>query len=283
MESPFPYRDRYGAPRPARLAGLPLPPARMPLWRDGRPLKRWRYAAAFAPELALCAGDVHIGPLRQSFWAVWDRRTKRLYERTRLLGAEVSLAAGRVRVTAPGVAVELVLEEQDGIETLCPHGRSWVWTRKQAAVPARGTVALGGAAPLALAARAVIDDTAGYHARHTEWRWSAGVGTARDGRAVGWNLVAGVNDPPRGSERTVWVDGEPREVGACRFAPDLAAVETEGARLDCAAEAVRTREENLLLGRSSYRQPFGTFSGRLPGGIELAEGYGVMEEHAARW
>jgi hypothetical protein len=35
--------------------------------------------------------------------------------------------------------------------------------------------------------------------------------------------------------------------------------------------------------RSDYRQPFGTFAGTLPGGIELAEGYGVMEEHDVRW
>ena len=50
-----------------------------------------------------------------------------------------------------------------------------------------------------------------------------------------------------------------------------------------AAEATRERRENLLLVRSFYRQPFGTFSGALPGGVALAEGYGVMEEHDVRW
>jgi hypothetical protein len=35
--------------------------------------------------------------------------------------------------------------------------------------------------------------------------------------------------------------------------------------------------------RSRYRQHFGTFSGVLPDGIELAEGYGVMERHEVRW
>jgi hypothetical protein len=34
---------------------------------------------------------------------------------------------------------------------------------------------------------------------------------------------------------------------------------------------------------SDYRQPFGTASGTLPGGIELASGAGVMERHHARW
>jgi hypothetical protein len=30
-------------------------------------------------------------------------------------------------------------------------------------------------------------------------------------------------------------------------------------------------------------QPFGAFSGELPGGIELAGARGVMERHFARW
>ena len=41
--------------------------------------------------------------------------------------------------------------------------------------------------------------------------------------------------------------------------------------------------ENLLIVRSRYRQPFGTFAGALPGGIELAAGVGVMERHEALW
>jgi hypothetical protein len=128
-------------------------------------------------------------------------------------------------------------------------------------------------------ARAVIDDTAAYYERHTAWSWSAGVGRARDGRELAWNLVSGVNDPPTNSERTVWIDGEPYEAPPCTFASDLSAV--NGLRFH--SEAVRERGENLLLIRSRYRQPFGTFSGQLPGGTQLAEGYGVMEAHDVWW
>lgn len=35
--------------------------------------------------------------------------------------------------------------------------------------------------------------------------------------------------------------------------------------------------------RSSYAQPFGTFTGTLPGGVTLAEGLGVLERHDAVW
>jgi hypothetical protein len=217
----------------------------------------------------LCAAVVRIGPVRQSFWAVWDR--ERLQEETHFRVSGVALPHGRLVV--PG-RIDITLEEQAGIETVCPTGDSYAWTRKQGGVAARGTV-MG----RQIQARAVVDDTAGYYARHTRWQWSAGVGRATDGRQLAWNLVAGVNDPPANSERTVWIEGEPQEVSPCTFAADLTAVD----RLLFHAEAVRERSENFLLLRSSYRQPFGTFSGELPGGIELADGYGVMEAHDVRW
>ena len=75
------------------------------------------------------------------------------------------------------------------------------------------------------------------------------------------------------------MDGAPVEIGPSAFAADLSGVD----ELRFSSEAVRESNDNLLLIRSSYRQPFGTFSGRLAGGIELAEGYGVMEEHDVWW
>ncbi len=106
-----------------------------------------------------------------------------------------------------------------------------------------------------------------------------GVGVAIDGREVAWNLVSGVNDPPAGSERTVWIGGEEFEPPGSQFMPDLAGVDE--LRFD--PEATRERVDNLLLVRSRYRQPFGAFSGQLPGAVTLAHGYGVMEEHHAWW
>jgi hypothetical protein len=274
----MPYRGTFGDPRPAQLAAIALPPLNMPSRLRLRPLKAWRYVGVFGPNLMLCLGRVRVGRAYQSFWAVWDREAHRLHERTTIGRGEVQFAPGRARVLGRDVRVELHLEEVPGVETICPAGQSYGWTRKQGGVRATGTVELDGIRR-ELDAGAVIDDTAAYYPRHTHWRWSAGVGIATDGRALAWNLVAGVNDPPIGSERTVWVDGHAREVGPCDFAQDLSGV--DGLRFQ--AEATRERRENLLLIRSSYRQPFGTFSGELPGGIELAEGYGVMEEQEAWW
>jgi hypothetical protein len=183
-----------------------------------------------------------------------------------------------VSVADADVTVDLELAEVPGIETVCGSGSSYGWTRKQGGIRARGLVRVSGR-DVPLDARAVVDDTAAYYERHTRWRWSAGVGLASDGRELAWNLVSGVNDPTRGSERTVWIDGRPTETRPSEFDGELRSV--DGLRFT--AEAVRERRDNLLLIRSSYRQPFGTFTGALPGGVELAEGYGVMEEHDAWW
>ena len=266
------HRGTFGLIRPAALDRVPLPPVRMPAWRGSRPLKRWRYVGVYGPELMLCVGSARVGPGRQSFWAVWDRATQRLRERTRRSGGGVRLGMdrpGRVLVLDGGVEIDLTLEEVDGVETICPvDGRpgAYAWTRKQGGVRAHGTVCVDGVVR-ELDALAIVDDSAGYHARHTAWQWCAGVGRADDGRPVAWNLVSGINDPPRDSERTVWIGGVPVEVGpAARFAEDLSAVATDdGVDLRFSAEAVRERRERLLLVRSEYRQPFGTFAGTLPG------------------
>jgi hypothetical protein len=263
------------------------------LFDHGRPLKRWRWVGVFDQDLMVCAAQVRIGPARQSFWALHTPADGVLRERTRLMPrrGEVELEhgspggdPGRLRIADRGVSLDLELDEQAGIVARCPNGRSESWTRKQAGVAARGTLALDGAAPRPVEALAVIDDSAGYHARLTEWRWSAGVGVAPDGTPLAWNLVSGVNDPPSGSERAVWVDGAPHEVGPVEFDPALRSLsDGEGSELRFAAEAERARRENLLLVSSEYRAPFGTFTGTLPGGVELASGRGVMEHHRARW
>jgi hypothetical protein len=274
----LPYRGTFGDSRPAAFDALPLPPRPMPARDRLRPLKAWRYVGVYGSELMLCVGNVRIGPARQSFWALWDRKNHGLHERTAIGRGKLRLSPGRVRLADGEVSLDLALEETAGIETVCGSGSSYAWTRKQGGVHARGRVQIAGR-ERALDAYAVIDDTAGYYERHTRWRWSAGVGLATDGRALAWNLVSGVNDPGRGSERTVWVDGRPAETGPSAFGEDLRSV--DGLRFT--PEAIRERSDNLLLIRSSYRQPFGTFSGAVLGHVELAEGYGVMEEHDAWW
>lgn len=261
-----------------RALGLALPPAPMPIRAGARPLKRWLYVGVYTAELMLCMGEARVGPIPQRWWAV-AMPDGTLRERTTISRAGVEIDRTGVRVRSRGIEVELTLGEREPVEVVSPAGGSYIWTRKQAAVPCVGTVSIDGRAFRIDGDCALVDESAGYHDRHTRWRWSAGVGRSEDGRRVGWNLVDGIHDAPQRSERTVWVDGEPREVGQVGFAPDLSAV----AGLRFTEWSAREDNTNLLWLRSVYRQPFGAFAGELPGGLALAEGYGVMESHDVRW
>jgi hypothetical protein len=250
---------------------LPLPPHRMPALHGRRPLKRWQYVGVYRPDVMLCVGDARVAGIRQRWWAV-ALPDGSLFEG----GRGVSVEADRVRVRD---VLDLELASPEGVEVVSPHGRSYVWTMKLAPVHVRGTVSAGGHTFELDGEDGFVDRSAGYHARHTAWKWSAGIGRAVDGRAVAWNLVDGVHDTLENSERTVWIDGRPQEVPPQEFADDLSRV----GDLEFREWSVREANRNLLVMRNRYRQPFGEFSGTLPGGLALAEGHGVMEEHDVLW
>jgi hypothetical protein len=179
--------------------------------------------------------------------------------------------------------VKLRPADRTPVESVCPTSEGqYTWTRKSADVPIHCDVRVNENRWRA-DARGIIDDSAGYHPHHTVWSWSAGIGASDDGRAVGWNLVSGTNDPPHRSERAIWIDGDPFEPGPVEFDGLDAVAFDEGSRLSFDAECERARRESRPFIRYSYRQPMGTFTGSLPGGIELEHGLGVMEHHDAVW
>ena len=256
--------------------------ASLPLFDHGQLRKRWRYIGLFAEEVMLCAARAEVGPLTQSFWVLLDRSSGRQWNHAALLpgSKEVTMVGPRLEIDGPGLRASLRLGECEAIEVTCPSDRSLAWPRTRVGMPVEGTVEVPGRR-WQVSGRGVDDESAGHHKRETSWRWSAGVGTATDGRPVAWNLVEGINDPPTGSERAIWIDGEPAEPPPVRFSGegiDLA----EGERLAFAGESEHVHNENYLLIRSDYRHRFGRFAGAL-GGVELASGLGVMEEHDARW
>ena len=294
----------WRGPGDGRPDDLPLPPGRMPLRYHGTTLKRWRYLGAYCEELMLCAARVQVGPFGQTFWAIWDRAEGELLERTvtRLPGSRGQVwtenQAGQAVGHAPDDGCVVRIEAShpqagairgflrigggEWVESVCPNGEDgFVWTRKRA-VPVRCDLRIG-ERRLDLEGRGIEDESGGYHPRHTVWSWSSGVGELRDGRAVAWNLVEGVNDPPERSERAIWVEGTPTEPGPVSFDGLRAIGFEDGSRLEFAAECERTKAEDRLVMRYSYRQPFGTFSGSLPGGLALSRGLGVMEHHDAVW
>jgi len=256
-----------------RPAGVPVPPARMAPWHARRPLKRWRYVGLWGEAVMLCAARVSIGGLPQSFWAVVDGDGLR--ERTRFSARGALVGHDIVRIGPIDVRLE---PDGEPIEVVSAHGEAYIWTRKR---PVRGDGVVDGR-PVAL--RGLVDESAGYHARHTAWRWCAGVGESAVGAPLAWNLVEGLHDAAHESERTVWVDGAPRELPPGAIAGDLSGVIWPGGeRLAFAERARRARSDDFKLVASDYVQPFGTFEGTLPGGLAVARGWGVMERHTACW
>jgi hypothetical protein len=295
----------WRGPGPGRPDDLPLPPGALPVRRGGRLRKQWRYTAAFADELMVCAARVRVGPIGQTFWAICDRESGEMWEHTRLRlpgarGEVWTEAADRegALAHAPEVGAIVRIESDAGadpvraslrfgagpwVEAVCPTPEGlYVWTRKRVGGRVACEVRVGGRR-WRLEARGVEDESEGYHPRHTVWSWSAGVGESTEGAPVGWNLVSGVNDPPQRSERAIWVDGDPFEPGPVTFEGLDAISFEEGSRIAFTPEFERRREERFPYVRYSYRQPFGSFSGTLPRGIELERGLGVVEHHDALW
>jgi hypothetical protein len=272
----------WRGPGPGRPS-LPLPPGPMPMRSHGAMRKRWRYVGVYGPELMLCAARVQIGPFSQCFWALFDRDGGRSFDHTRLRpgGHEVVLDGPEVEVNARGVRARLLLGDSAPVESICRSGAGWGWTRKRAGLTVRGRVEAGGRS-WEVDAFGVDDESAGYHGRHTGWHWSAGVGSAADGRPVAWNLVSGINDPPQRSERAVWIGGVAAEPDPVEFAGLDAVRFAAGDSISFRGESERARDDNMLVFRSRYRHRFGTFAGSLDG-VDLARGFGVMEEHEALW
>jgi hypothetical protein len=257
--------------------------ASLPLFEQRQLRKRWRYIGLFAEELMLCAARAQVGAMAQSFWVLLDRSSGQQWSHTALLpgSREVLMEGSRLEIDGPDLRASLRLGEIVPIEVTCPSGHASAWTRKRVGMPIEGAVEVPGRR-WQVSGRGVDDESAGHHQRHTSWNWSAGVGTAADGRPVAWNLVTGINDPASGSERAIWIDGVPTEPPPVAFdRPDEISLD-DGKALRFSGESEHTHDDNYLLIRSRYRHRFGSFSGSL-GGAELRDGLGVMEEHDALW
>jgi hypothetical protein len=248
-----PYRGS-GVDRPV---GVPLPPDPMPLFRSGTLLKRWHYVTFWSSELMFCAARVHVGPITQEYWGVWDRQQKLFRQSSHVLARRVSLGADKVAVEDGDVSIDVPIRADDEFEVYRPQGGAYIWSRKQLCVET--TAAVGrGSRRLRPLGTVLVDVAAGYHPRLTRWRWSAGMGKDQRGRAVAWNVIVGLFDSVHASERTVWVDGIPSEIGPVRFSDDLRVVSfSDGAEIAFRQEANIRKRVGLFLVKSRYDHAFG--------------------------
>lgn len=274
-----PYRGD-GSNRPT---SVPLPPQHLPLFRSGQLRKTWHYVSFWGRELSFCAAQVKVGPLKQEYWGVWDRAAGQFRQASHVFGSRIQFQSNRVQVNDSDVQIDVSYSNAVSFEVYRPAARAYIWSHKDYSREARGTVQYGNRKVKANGVM-FVDVNAGYHERHTQWRWAAGAGLDQQGRLIAFNAITGLFDTPTNSERTIWIDDVAREVGPNTFSADLSTVSfAEGGTLTFQPEQLIEQHDNYLVIRSDYFHWFGTYLGTLPGGIELREAYGVRERHDAIW
>jgi hypothetical protein len=281
--TPSPTDQPYRGNVLGRPQGVPFPPEPMPLFRSGQLRKSWHYVSFWSAGLSFCAARASVGPLRQEYWGIWDRETKHFRQGSHRFGRRVKLDSSRVHVQDGDAEIDVEFEPCIEFEVYRPARKAYIWSHKDYCRQAKGTVRYDGRTR-PVTGVIFVDINAGYHERHTSWRWAAGAGMDQHNRLVAFNAITGLFDTAHQSERTIWINGEAEEVGPNSFADDLSTVSfAEGGTLRFQPEALIETHENFLVVRSDYLHWFGTYSGTLPGGIELREAYGVRERHDALW
>lgn len=266
--------------------------------------KHWQFSAVVAEEAMLATAIVQLGYLGYGFAYAIARGQKDALRREAFnpfgLGVEVAAGAahGRSRLWTPcgGCTFDadagrltvdwLGLHADVSIAPGAPWEAGWTipgggahHTTKRMGGAARGRLSFAGRR-FELEGHALLDHSCGQPARETAWRWAAGVGRAGE-RLIAWNLRTGFDDASQ-AENAVWVDGVPTSPGPGRIEPgETWEVSAGPLALRFHPEGEKREDVDAWLVASRYRQPWGRFEGHWEG-VPLL-GYGVTEEHWARW
>jgi hypothetical protein len=228
----------------------------------------------------LTACRITVGPFNQEFWFLWDgaRSAERVYRGK----GSFRLDDKGFEITGGELSGRIAFHAVDSFEVLTHDDRAYTWTRKTL-INAAGSIRIGGR-EISVDSTGLIDESAGYHPRHTHYKWSAGAGRDTQGRAIAWNLVTGINDNEAANENTVWIDGVAQQTGLVKIDDGLGSVDlADGSRLSFYPVAEKAVRSNLIIVRSNYRHPIGRVSGTLAGGVTLKSAFGVMENHDVHW
>tara|TARA_Y100000748_G_scaffold121211_3_gene101851 strand:- start:3342 stop:4364 length:1023 start_codon:yes stop_codon:yes gene_type:complete len=289
---------------------------------------QFQFISLLSPELVVGVAIVDLKLVSNAFVYLYDPRTGRFDEfsflqplarNTRIDprpgdGAAVfAKGANRISVdagTEPGVRhlqVELAggtriaarIDEAPSQQPLSVCTRAgyagWVFTRKTAARVCSGSVSWRGQRfdLRQIGALAAVDWTAGFMRRETFWNWGSLSCRLPDGRRLGFNLAAGVNETGF-TENGLWLDDQLVKVDMVDFQFDRSAplspwqLRSADGQIDLQFAPAGSRQEklNALLLASNFKQHFGQYSGvlRLPGEtLQITDAWGLVEDHYARW
>jgi hypothetical protein len=198
-----------------------------------------------------------------------------------------------------GFKVDAVIDESANYDPLAVCARAgytgWVFTQKATALVCNGSVQWGDEQfdLEKIRSLASVDWSAGYMRRETAWNWASLSCKLDDGRRLGFNLAAGVNETSF-SENGLWLDGTLHKIDMVdfqfdRYHSDHAwALRSNDGIINLHFEPAGQRKEkrNLILAASNFTQNFGRFFGDININgeiIHLDSAWGFTEDHYAKW
>ncbi|MFA0057254.1 DUF2804 domain-containing protein [Vibrio echinoideorum] len=203
----------------------------------------------------------------------------------------------RVRLNTKLLKADIALvSNETGLPmAMCsPTGYSgWTYTQKHNALTVTGQIKIKSKSINLEQALAGYDFSAGYMRRETCWRW-ASINTLINGKSIGLNLAAGVNET--GScENVLWVNGVKHLLNLANFTFNRDDIDlpwqitSQDGRINLTFTPLNNRSEklNLWLLKSNFRQFIGHFSGSIEdndGSVHHIDNVlGLTEDHFARW
>lgn len=197
------------------------------------------------------------------------------------------------------LSIDATIDETSHYNPLAVCARAgysgWVFTQKSTARPVSGQIQWEDSQYdlAALGALAAVDWTGGFMRRETFWNWGSLSHRLPDGRLLGFNLAAGVNETGF-SENALWLDGRLIKVDMVDFRFDRYhpkhswALRSNDGIIDLhfTPKGKRSDKTNAFFMASNFSQFFGQFHGEihLPDEtITLQDAWGLTEDHYAKW
>jgi hypothetical protein len=270
--------------------------------------KSWLWLGATTPEMWLSLAILRTGYAANILGYVFDRKAGRMiFEKT--VVAPTPLASVTTDVHAPGLlarytaltiersgpdltvrglygklACDFTLDESTappGIVAAADLGGGRKnATEKRALMKLRGTIDVEGRRFDLEGGTGGWDYTNGLLPRHTKWRWAFGLG-----RDVAFNLVEGFVGE---AECALFTPDDVQPLAEARFSFDSDRpsepwiLKGEGNDLRFEVGAVHAQNTNLVVVRSRFLQPVGTFYGTI-GGRNVDGTPGVVEDQDVVW